>query len=112
MYGSVRLDAFTPGRLADPVVLSLIPKVELVVDKEFDDLFPTRRGARVTIDDDLTATRPTRKGDPDDPLSDADLRAKYDELVGPALGPGRAATLAADLWDLPSVGDVRNLLPR
>jgi 2-methylcitrate dehydratase PrpD len=54
------------------VVLSLVPKVELLVDKEFDDRFPTRRGARVTIDD----------------------------------------TLAANLWELPSVRDVRNLLPR
>jgi 2-methylcitrate dehydratase PrpD len=111
VHGSVRLDAFTPQRLSDPVVLSLIPKVELVVDKEFDDRFPTRRGARVTIDDNLTATRPTRKGDPDDPLSDADIRAKYDELMSPALGPERTATLAAGLWDLPSARDVRNLLP-
>jgi 2-methylcitrate dehydratase PrpD len=111
VHGSVRLAAFTPQRLADPVVRKLIPKVELVVDKEFDARFPTRRGARVTIDDTLTATRPTRKGDPDDPLTDADIKAKYDDLTTPVLGQKRTATLATALWQLPSLPDVRNLIP-
>jgi hypothetical protein len=55
------------------------------------------------------ATRGTRKGDPDDPFSDEELRAKFDELAGAVLGAGQAAELATALWDLPARPSVRDL---
>ena len=44
----------------------------------------------------------TRKGDPDMPLSDAELERKYFELASPALGEERARRLLARLWKLES----------
>ena len=42
--------------------------------------------------------QPTRKGDPDQPLTDGELKAKYTELVTPVLGAEGAATLLRQLW--------------
>ncbi|MNC98887.1 hypothetical protein D3C83_169840 [compost metagenome] len=44
--------------------------------------------------------QPTRIGDPDAPLSDAQLDAKYLELTVPVLGEERARKLLATLWTL------------
>jgi hypothetical protein len=46
----------------------------------------------------LERFQPTRKGDPDAPLSDADLSAKFEELVAPVLGAGPASALLEALW--------------
>jgi len=44
--------------------------------------------------------QPTRKGDPDLPLSDAELEHKYFELASPVLGEEQARALLARLWKL------------
>src|SRR5258707_92104 len=44
--------------------------------------------------------QPRRKGDPDMPLSDAELEHKYLELASPVLGEEQARTLLARLWKL------------
>ena len=102
--GSVRLDAFSPERLADPAIRALMGRIEIAVDPELDAAFPGRRAARVSIDWDDGAKgswlQPTRKGDPDAPLSDAELDAKFHELATPVIGAERAGDLAHRLWTL------------
>ena len=44
--------------------------------------------------------QPTRKGDPDAPLSDAELAAKFLELASPALGDTEANDLLVTLGEL------------
>ena len=103
-HGSVRLAAFEPARLADPATRALMERISVSIDPELDAAFPRQRAARVAI-----ATRdgreeellqPTRIGDPEAPLSDAQLDAKYLELAAPVLGEGRARDLLARLWKL------------
>lgn len=114
--GSVRLAAFAGDRLADPALRALLGRVTLAVDPELDLAFPGRRGARVhiTLDDgsEHEVLAPTRRGDPDLPLTDAELSDKYAELVGPHLGPGPAARLLEGLWKLDRVEQVRSLPDR
>jgi 2-methylcitrate dehydratase PrpD len=102
----VRLDAFAPARLEDKATRALMRRVELVLDPGIDAAFPAQRAARVAIE-----TRdgrrgehfqPTRKGDPDAPLSDAELEHKYLELAAPVLGDKAARKLLARLWRLES----------
>lgn len=111
--GTVRLSAFAGDALGDPAIRALTARVTLTVDPEFDALYPTRRAARVRIIDragaELVEERRTRKGDPDDPVTDEELRAKFDELATSALGPARAAELADGLWGLPGLASVRQL---
>jgi len=103
-HGSVRFAAFEPGRLEDPATRDLMRRIELAVDPELDAAFPRQRAARVEIET-RTGRReeflqPTRIGDPDAPLTDAQLEEKYLELAGPVLGARRARALLARLWRL------------
>ena len=103
-HGSVRLDAFSPERLADPQLRSLMGRVEIAVDPEIDAAFPGKRAARVDIEwKDGAADswlQPTRKGDPDAPLTDEDLEGKLQELAVPVIGAARAGALSRKLWTL------------
>lgn len=115
-HGSVRLEAFTDERLGDPGLRDLLGRVQLSVDPALDAMFPAQRGARVTVtldDGSVHETmRPTRKGDPDLPLTDEELTDKYHELVAPHLGTAATKELATSLWALEDHGDLRGLLAR
>ena len=76
-------------------------------------LYPKLRPARVTV----TTSRGKFVRQADEalgsrivPLDDAGLEAKFIELVGPVLGDTRAASLARQLWDIETVGDIRSLV--
>lgn len=104
VHGSVRLDAFSPERLSDPQVQALTSRVEMTVDPECEAAFPARRSAVVAIETkdgrSLRHRQPTRKGDPDAPLSDAELAAKYRELASPVTGEAAAGDLLRELLAL------------
>ncbi|HEY6721113.1 MAG TPA: MmgE/PrpD family protein, partial [Burkholderiales bacterium] len=103
-HGSVRLAAFEPARLENAATLSLMRRVEVILDPGVDAVFPAQRSARVAIESrdgrHGEHLQPTRKGDPDMPLSDAELEGKYLELTSPVLGEERARLLLARLWKL------------
>jgi hypothetical protein len=50
--------------------------------------------------------QPTRIGDPEAPLSDAQLDAKYLELSTPVLGESAARALLARLWRLETLSSL------
>ena len=103
-HGSVRLAAFEPARMEDAATRELMARIEVAIDPELDAAFPKQRAARVAIvardgrQEELL--QPTRIGDPEAPLSDAQLDEKYLELAGPVLGEARARKLLASLWEL------------
>lgn len=112
--GSVRRAAFEPDALADPAIRALAAKVVHTVDADCEAAFPRARSARAAIitTDGKRFERfaPTRKGDPDNPLTDAELDAKFHELTDPVLGATPAAGLLARLRRLDKAGDVGDLL--
>jgi 2-methylcitrate dehydratase PrpD len=105
-HGSVRLAAFEPERLDDPMTRALMQRLSVAVDPALDAAFPGQRAARISIETRdgrrLTHLQPNRKGDPEDPLSDAELDGKFLELATPALGEDGARQLLARLWTLDS----------
>ena len=103
-HGSVRLAAFENERLQDASTRALMERMSVGVDPELDKTFPRQRAARVAI----TArgrreelVQPTRKGDPDMPLTDADLNDKFLELAAPVLGEAVAHRRLDELWSTP-----------
>ena len=105
-HGSVRLAAFEPERMADAATRALMQRIDLAVDAELDAGFPRQRAARIVIETKSGRRgeflQPTRKGDPDQPLSDTELEAKFIELAAPVLGDAAARALIAQLWKLES----------
>ncbi|HEX6268035.1 MAG TPA: MmgE/PrpD family protein [Burkholderiales bacterium] len=104
-HGSVRFSAFTTQRLEDAATRALMKKIGVSLDPQLDAAFPGQRAARVAIrargrrEEHL---QPTRIGDPDAPLTDAQLEAKYMELAAPVIGEGNARELLQRLWRLDS----------
>jgi 2-methylcitrate dehydratase PrpD len=100
-HGSVRLAAFEPARMADAQTRALMQRIALAVDPELDAAFPGRRAARIRMrlrdGRVLTHMQPTRKGDPEQPLTDNELEQKFLELAAPVLGQAAAAALLARL---------------
>ncbi|MDO9498907.1 MmgE/PrpD family protein [Falsiroseomonas sp.] len=97
VLGGVRIAAFTPESLADPRIRAVMPKVTVSLDPALAADYPARRAAnlevRLTDGRVLRHHQPTRKGDPDAPLSDAELAAKFRELAEPVIGTSAAAEL-------------------
>ena len=102
VHGSVRLNAFLPDRMNDPDVRALMKKIEVVVDPELSKGYPTQRAAQVEIETNdgrkLAHFQPTRKGDPEMPLSDDELNDKFTELATPVIGAAAGRSLLAQLW--------------
>jgi 2-methylcitrate dehydratase PrpD len=113
LTGAVRLRAFDEPVLTDPAVRSLMRRVTLVAAPDLDSVFPGQRAARLTIElttgERIEAHRSTRKGDPDDPLTDAELRAKFTDLVAAETSDASSGELLDALWQLPTLGDIRDL---
>lgn len=113
LYGSVRLSAYDDERVHDPVIVALIDRIDVHVDSDIDAAFPANRAARVEVEftsgERRTHFQPNRKGDPEDPLSDAELAAKFIELASPCLGATAAEHRLAELWRIDERAGLRNM---
>jgi len=102
VHGSVRLAAFEPARLRDPAVQALMQRIDVHIDAQCEADFPGRRSARMAVrlrdGRELAHYQPHRKGDPEEPLDDAELTGKFFELATPGLGHNAAADLLESLW--------------
>jgi 2-methylcitrate dehydratase PrpD len=102
----VSFDDFTDERAADPRVLALAEKVETFVDPECDRVFPRQFPAMLRVhmrDGSLYEERVMHnRGGPDNPLSDAELHAKFTLNAGRVLDAGTAARLADAVFALES----------
>ena len=103
VLGGVRLAAFAPEQLVNPAIRAIMPRVKVSLDPELASAYPRQRAANltVTLRDNTTLRhhQPTRKGDPDLPLSDTELSAKFEELATPVLGQGAAQARLRGLWE-------------
>ena len=110
VHGSVRLDSVTPERLTDPAVHALMQRINMEIDPKCEADFPGRRSALVSIalkdGRRMEHYQPTRKGDPDMPLSDGELTEKYFELATPVIGRPPADRLLNEIW----AADQRNVV--
>ncbi|MCL4760256.1 MAG: MmgE/PrpD family protein [Burkholderiales bacterium] len=115
--GHADLADFDEASRADPEVLAACRKVEVRVDPAFDAAYPRSRLARVTITTTdgrrLASTVDEGYGGPAAPISDDALARKFDGLVAPVLGAGRARALReaiAALDDAPDTSALATLL--
>ncbi len=115
--GGVGPDQVSEARLGDERIRALASRVEPVLSPEIDRRFPGEALCEVEIlMNDGTVHRSGicgAKGDPGDPLTDAELRRKFHALADPVIGSGRAADVERIVDGLdrrPGVEDLLALL--
>jgi 2-methylcitrate dehydratase PrpD len=112
-FRGIKVQHFNAETRNDPAFAEFARRLTVTAPPEIDGLYPKLRPARVTV------TTPRGKfvrqadealGSRIVPLDDAGLTAKFIELVEPVLGDTRAASLARQLWDVETIGDIRSLV--
>ncbi|MCC7446343.1 MAG: MmgE/PrpD family protein [Anaerolineae bacterium] len=104
--GQLGATEVTGDSLRDPAVLRLSTGTVLVEDDGYNTKFPAERWAHVSfvLNDGtrLTSDPAIARGNPENPLSDAELDAKYHTLTEPVLGTARAGQIRGCVADLAS----------
>jgi len=98
--------------LQQPEILDLARKVEVVVDPEINSQFPAKTIARVTLGTTrgpFQATVEYPRGNPENPLSDDDLTAKFHSLTAKIVGEKACQKLRAAIFDLAQARDVTSV---
>ena len=95
LHGRVGLAEFSDAALENPDVRGVLPRVRVELDPVREAMYPARWSAavRVTLSDGRTfeAAQDRPKGDPENPLTEAELEAKFRDLA--AAGGVRAASI-------------------
>lgn len=96
LKGRFTLDELDPAALADPAVLALAQRVDYAIDPATD--YPVHFTGEVIVEtrDGRTIAKreAVNRGAPDRPLSNADIRAKFDENAARCLPRARADAVA------------------
>lgn len=99
--------------LQDPQTLELCRRISAVVDSKAEAEFPANMSGGVRIrtrHGELEHFVVVPKGEPDNFLSSAELRAKFDSLVGPYLAPAQHTALAEQLLNLQQCQNISELI--
>ncbi len=104
VFGRLGAEEIDVPRIADPRIRELLGAMALREDRVFSQRFPSERWARVEVvlrDGRALVSEPARaRGNPDNPLDDAELRTKYRELAEPVLGAERASAIERCVADV------------
>jgi len=105
---------FSVKRLRDPIISNLAKKVQTVADPGIDMLYPERIAAVVEIKTKSGHVYRKRidfaKGDPENPLTDGELKMKFMEFVSPVMGRSKAKEAINLLNNLEKLDDVVELV--
>ena len=114
--GDGRLDPeqMTAPHIFDEAILRLADEVTMAVDESLEERFPAEALARVTIysadgrcfESEVCGAR----GDPANPLSDAELTDKFNCLAGAHLAADRVNALRVVCWGCAGLDSVRQLV--
>ena len=84
LYGKAGLQEFTEEAVRRPAIRDLARKIKVRSDDELSAVFPGIQAAIVTIktdDEEYTQRVDFPKGEPENPLSDAEFRSRYEGLM-------------------------------
>lgn len=104
---------FTDAKIQDPTIRAQLNKVVVVADPEIEAVFPELQRVRVTIT--TTDGRSFEKqldypkGDPRNPLSDAEIEEKFDALAEPVMSAAGRQAVKDCVWKLDELGSVAEL---
>lgn len=111
--GAALLPQFSEARIADPAVMELAGRVEVVADPEMDALYPGRYANNVEIflrnGKRLAARVDFPRGSVEFPMAYPEVAAKFRSLASPVVGADRAEVLVETIGRLELLDDIREL---
>ncbi len=105
---------FTMEKILEPRIREQLKKVEVVADPEIEKVFPALQRVIVQITTKNGSSYSKQldfpKGDPRNPLTDAELEEKFAALADGVLSPGAQKKVKAAIWGLEKVASVQKLM--
>ena len=105
---------FTLEKIMDERIRAQLHKVEVVADEAIEAVFPGLQRVVVTIHTmdgrELTKQLDYPKGDPRNPLTDAEIEEKFDALASPILSAKARQRVKDAVWALEELGSIRELM--
>ncbi|HXX27053.1 MAG TPA: MmgE/PrpD family protein [Terriglobales bacterium] len=105
---------FTPEKILDPTIRAQLEKVKVIADPEIEKVFPAlqRVVVEITTTDgrQLTQQLDYPKGDPRNPLTDAEVEEKFSALAEGVLSSSAQKKLKQAIWNLEKVSSVGQLM--
>ncbi len=112
--GRITVDSFSQQRINDPVLRDLMQRIKITENKSFTQQFPhklmteievvTRDGKR------LLESAQYSKGHAKNPMSDADVNAKFSILCESVMGHAQRDALLNALWNIDQAADLNGVL--
>ena len=112
IHGAEALLPLEDALLGDPKVLGFAPRVTVAIAPDLDSMFPRSVPARIAVRTPrgtLSRTVLAPRGEPVNPLSDDDLRAKFSTIAHSRLAPAISTSLLDGL-DAFDAGELAPLL--
>ena len=102
--GNVTPASFTAQRIADPGLRDLLTKMKIEENPSFTEKYPSQYNCRIDVTTKsgktLTAETSYPKGHGNNPLSDAEVSAKFRNLAASTITDGQCDQALEVLWDL------------
>lgn len=112
--GDVYMETFDEKRFADPALVAFTSKVKIHHDTALDARYPKGIPNRltVTLNDGRTLVKEVEfpRGHAGNPMSDAEVEAKFRRAVEPKYGQAKADNMLVRCWDLESLTSVTDLI--
>ena len=109
IHGSVESHHFDDKYLRDPAILALAQRVKVAVSAEADQRMPEAMRCHFTLVTTAGVTHATtvdyHKGHYKNPLSDAEIEAKFRPLAAQVISAGQTDRLLEKLWQLESLAN-------
>ena len=108
-----RMDWDSYGLLGDAAVRALLPSIRCEWDEAAEAEFPANMAGRLTVQaggHEWSRFVAVPKGEPDNFLTEDELRAKFTGLAAPVLGGARAGQLADRILALDTLADIAALM--
>jgi 2-methylcitrate dehydratase PrpD len=110
--GTLGRNAYDDAMRLNPDVLALARKVEYYVDPAFPGPGRFKGAVRVTLGDGrvLTEIEEYNRGSAENPMSESELKAKFDDNVSGFLSPARRDRLAQEIGRTENLPDARTIV--
>jgi len=98
----VTTDSFSEEKMKDPRIWAVIDRIKGEASEEFEQMFPEKQPSRVVIrtkdGSSYEACVEYPKGDPREPMTEADLDAKFGALAGSLMDAARQARVKSGIF--------------